>query len=1326
MSLRVNILNLLAQAPQGLTAKDLARALNCETSDVNPLLYGDPASFLKRDDHCWLLREHATGKIRSDQGAANATPVPSTTAPKCPVCGGEMMARTARRGANAGGQFFGCKGYPACKGTVSMGEGAGASPAVAVEPPPDLGESPLCPKCNQPMSARRSRQGSWFWGCPSYPKCRGTRPLHTTENDDNAADASTLTWTSQNRPRAMHAAPHASTHRLLLVEGAAVPKGIVRRVGSALTEPLRRAVSQWRLELPLDLPTGNGQVPSWLTVARALLRRGRIMPMSEPLAEHLRILVGANVEWSERELQQAAACLGDLARAATSTLESAESDEEADFYTDVLGVMVGPHSRGWVLSQVLIGSLTGDPTDLAANQRADFTVLHPRGLHLVVEIDGQQHAQQREQDEARDRALASAGFEVVRVPAEQVRQRTGAALMSLVERLRSLPAVAARDLPPLARWLLLCKRAHQIQLAVLEWLATARLSPEELALVHVEVVLDDAVQSLIADPVAFVAAVLEDLSALSTDICSARGEAEQVSTFVLRDGADIRLRFDFNEATRPDTAYIADAYVPVPISAGLPKGVTSRPGEVSESGCERVLTRLFGFSAFREGQFEAIKRALNGLDSVVLLPTGSGKSVAFQLAALLRSGVCMVVDPILSLIDDQIDNLQSAGIDRVIQITGNLSAPQRSEFLDLMKRGEFLFCYVAPERFQDDNFRSSLLTMTAHTPVALVAIDEAHCVSEWGHDFRTAYLNLARNARHYCRSSIGVPPLMALTGTASHSVLKDVQRELGIAQYEAIITPRTFDRPELTFEVFPCRSDEKTRKLHGILLGLPEQFALSQDRFFEPAADRTAGGLLFCPHTNGDHGVVEVASCVASLLQRPVPFYSGQAPKGFATRTWTSDKRRTAMGFKRNEFPLMACTKAFGMGIDKPNIRYTIHFNLPASIESFYQEAGRAGRDRRKARCAVLFANDDPQRSQHLLSPATEVEDVRDAIDNTKRPASDDITRMLYFHINSFRGIEEEMAGIDDAIEALGDLTRARRVAVPFDRESQAAEERAIHRLVVLGVVRDYTVDYSAKEFGVAIAGSTRAEILDHFYRYLAAYQRQRASATIRRAREWLERPYIAFVRSLAEEMIEFVYDVIERGRRRNLSEMLRILEDATEGEDVRRGILDYLEKSRFSQSINELPSLDSAGVFGVCEIVANIRSSIDAAEVRGESARALGAYPDYPGLLLLRAASEALTSHPDTNTIVENAKAAAHMSHVKYDLPPLMLYDATLRCVLMLADDRPEMACALLSGIFAGGADRRAGARWMLAQHPGRLTAAVTAVLMNELRSSVLALAER
>lgn len=123
---------------------------------------------------------------------------------------------------------------------------------------------------------------------------------------------------------------------------------------------------------------------------------------------------------------------------------------------------------------------------------------------------------------------------------------------------------------------------------------------------------------------------------------------------------------------------------------------------------------------------------------------------------------------------------------------------------------------------------------------------------------------------------------------------------------------------------------------------------------------------------------------------------------------------------------------------------------------------------------------------------------------------------------------------------------------------------------------------------------------------------------------------------------------------------------------------------------------------------------------------RALGAYPDYPGLLLLRAASEALTSHPDSNTIVENAKAAAHMSHEKYDLPPLMLYDATLRCVLMLADDRPEMACALLSGIFAGGADRRAGARWMLGQLPGRLTAAVTAVLMNELRSSVLALAER
>jgi ATP-dependent DNA helicase RecQ len=168
---------------------------------------------------------------------------------------------------------------------------------------------------------------------------------------------------------------------------------------------------------------------------------------------------------------------------------------------------------------------------------------------------------------------------------------------------------------------------------------------------------------------------------------------------------------------------------------------------------------------------------------------------------MLLPGRCLVVDPIIALIEDQIDNLALAGIDRCIGISSQLNTQERVEALKAFRAGHYLFCYVAPERLQIKAFRDALRTLTVNMPVSLIAIDEAHCVSEWGHDFRTAYLNLGRITRERCASQGVVPPLVALTGTASKIVLKDVQRELEITELEAIVTPKTFDRPELHYRV---------------------------------------------------------------------------------------------------------------------------------------------------------------------------------------------------------------------------------------------------------------------------------------------------------------------------------------------------------------------------------------------------------------------------------------------------------------------------------------------------------------------------------------------
>ncbi len=379
--------------------------------------------------------------------------------------------------------------------------------------------------------------------------------------------------------------------------------------------------------------------------------------------------------------------------------------------------------------------------------------------------------------------------------------------------------------------------------------------------------------------------------------------------------------------------HVSSVYAPVDFSAPMTPSVASVSDAPSLEDAEWFLRYIFRKPAFLEGQWDVVSRALQGKDSIVLLPTGGGKSIAFQLAILLLPGRGMVVAPLISLIDDQLDYLRLFGIDRAIGITSTLTRGQKDDAQGGLQRGHYLLSYVAPERFQSVGFRDTLRALTATTPVSIVAIDEAHCVSEWGHDFRTSYLNLGRIAREYCESSGSVPPLLALTGTASRIVLKDVQRELDITEFDAIVTPVSFDRPELRFTVLACRSEEKQRRVIGFLQGVPAQLGIDAAQFFQPRGHQSSCGLVFCPHVKGSFGVREYQAFLTARLGVPVNIYSGGSPTGMAEANWAVTKANSAKEFKRDLVTLMACTKAFGMGIDKPNIRYTVHVALPQSMD---------------------------------------------------------------------------------------------------------------------------------------------------------------------------------------------------------------------------------------------------------------------------------------------------------------------------------------------------------------------------------------------------------
>ncbi|MBW8042328.1 MAG: ATP-dependent DNA helicase RecQ [Planctomycetes bacterium] len=716
----------------------------------------------------------------------------------------------------------------------------------------------------------------------------------------------------------------------------------------------------------------------------------------------------------------------------------------------------------------------------------------------------------------------------------------------------------------------------------------------------------------------------------------------------------------------------------------------------SKQDLEFFLKYIFRKERFWEGQYEAITRAMSGKDAIVLLPTGGGKSIAFQLTSMLLPGVAIVIDPIVSLIEDQIDNLRRVGIDRAIGITAQIEDPNvKSKIINAFGQGEYLFCYIAPERFQTEEFRGSLRSLTLSTPVSLIAIDEAHCVSEWGHDFRPSYLNIGRISRELCSSHNQIPPLLALTGTASHSVLKDVQRELQIQDFDSIITPKTFDRQELRYSVYEAPSDQKQNQLQTLLLRtLPDKFGTTGTSFFRSRGDRTFSGLIFCPFVNGDFGVVNIARNLNNT-SIPAKFYSGGAPKSWARNTgsrdksWNQHKRETAKAFKNNKSSLLVATKAFGMGIDKPNIRYTIHFGMPPSIESFYQEAGRAGRDRKKAECVLLFSVFDRERVEHILHPDTPIEEIVEERQTARENgADDDITRVLFFHTEAFVGVEDELSFVDILMKKLDKLSERRKITVVFGRENTKAWEKAIHRLVVLGVIEDYTINYSSKEFNIVLRGLDKEGIIHRYELYVFGYNKGRIKKELQKLQKHIDKPYNDFVREACRILIHFIYDTIEKGRRRVLREMFLLADSAVGKENcdeiVRERTLRYLESSR-AEEIESVYNDES--IFAKLQIVVRgsetsegemvhgIRSPRDAADMRGQVARYLESSPDHPGLLFLRAISEAYCSDFKFEVIFENLKAGVTFALSQYLLDKETVYKS-LSWLLMDIAERKDTVC--------------------------------------------------
>ena len=341
------------------------------------------------------------------------------------------------------------------------------------------------------------------------------------------------------------------------------------------------------------------------------------------------------------------------------------------------------------------------------------------------------------------------------------------------------------------------------------------------------------------------------------------------------------------------------------------------------------LNTTFGYDRFRPLQREIIEAHLDGRDVFALLPTGGGKSLCFQLPALVRPGLTVVVSPLIALMKDQVDQLQASGVAATFLNSSLTSAEARTRMAGL-HRGEWRIVYVAPERLMLDNWQENLRSWN----VAAFAIDEAHCVSEWGHDFRPEYRQLSK-----LRDLLPDVPFMALTATATERVRAAIIEHLRLR--DPAVFDASFNRPNLTYRVLP--KDQPQRQLLEFL----------RTRSGE-------SGIVYCASRAATETVAEALAGRGHLAR---PYHAGLEPE---------ERARNQELFLRDEVRIVCATIAFGMGINKPNVRWVVHYDLPKNIEGYYQETGRAGRDGLPGDCLLLFSPGDIAKQTHFLDEITD------------------------------------------------------------------------------------------------------------------------------------------------------------------------------------------------------------------------------------------------------------------------------------------------------------------------------------------------------------------
>jgi ATP-dependent DNA helicase RecQ len=955
-----------------------------------------------------------------------------------------------------------------------------------------------------------------------------------------------------------------------------------------------------------------------------------------------------------------------------------------------------PETCKWLTPQASLEALAGKSTE--QTRWVDFLYCSPfsNAKHAVLEIDGSQHEHQVEVDNVRDKLLKKSGLYVERE----------SNIQKLLSRVASIPSREARQ-----------NRKHDSALELSLFLPSglARfVTAVALLLKNGNIGADSTLNIDLQADVAhldsagkfvfeFIRSIeqLWGLRALPNEVL-----VNGISVFI-RSGTTkeektqtTKVRIALQQHVPPHslledpdlpTCVIRGAYLPVDLNFIPP--VLPRPRFLNPKTPDLdlllrdLLVDIFGHEDFRPNQLDAVKAGLFGRDSIVLLPTGSGKSLIYQMVGLLQPGITLVVDPIVSLIDDQVRSLKNIGIERTFGMHSgmSLSTSEMDEFQTLVAEGQAIFVFISPERLQTKRFRETLEALTKSTYVNSAVLDEAHCISEWGHDFRTAYLNVAKNLRNLCGTEDFQPTLLALTGTASPAVLRDIQREIqSETSILEIIRPETHDRPNLHYLVKVAEAGKEQLALTETLTEtLPELIHVSAADLFETAGGNTNSGLIFTTNINGRYkDAVTVQQTVSEAITesnpmliniRNVALYSSTAPKGHESE-WNKVKQDNARSFIENEISVLVATKSFGMGIDKPNIRWTIHFGYPSSLEAFAQESGRSGRDNKDSYCILLTNPAKSEDTKQILNLTLETETRRKEYDSPKF-SNTDLAIHMYFHSLSFKGRSTEFARCIAVLQSLGprktdteklpDLEslgnslidvpdtllhdfRPPDISAADWNSSKKSAEGAIYRLSAIGIIEDYLVNFGSKSFTIKL-GPCTIESIDKAL--LSSMNRiaPGKSATVEFQLTSAPLDFNERVKHHLKIFIETLYDTIEPARIRAITEMQQLASSGLTGEQVKARLNAYLSNGPLATAIEEVAESSQLDVSELTTLLDTVDTQ-DSDVWIGAAARQLETYPDNPILLSARVIGEGWRSEPDIS-IIENALTSAFSVLDQYQL---------------------------------------------------------------------------